>query len=150
MAAHVREQIAVAFVAALTGLATTGTNVFRERDTEDRPLQEAELPALLVDDDGEPAEMTSIGPGRVLQRRMRMRITAHVRALTGAGTTLNQILKEVEIAVAGITSGAFKYATITDISAREAAESADQPLMRQSFNFDVLYMTAHNAPDVPL
>lgn len=150
MADHVREQIAVAFVNALTGLATTGANVWRERDTDERPLREAELPALLVDDDGEPAEISTLGTARILTRRMRLRVTAHVRALTGAGTSLNQILKEVEIAVAGISSAAFKYSSITDVSAREASEGADRPVMRQSFNFDVLYMTAHNAPDVPL
>jgi hypothetical protein len=56
MADHVREQIAVAALAAITSLTTTGANVFRDRDTEERPLQSTELPGLVVSDDGEPSE----------------------------------------------------------------------------------------------
>jgi hypothetical protein len=68
MANHVREQIVTAVVSAVTNLTTTGANVFRDRDTDENPLHVGELPGLVVEDDGDPAEIVSIGIGRLLQR----------------------------------------------------------------------------------
>lgn len=148
MADHVREQIAAAFVTAVTGLTTTGTNVTRDRDTEANPLQADELPGLIVDDDGDGAEIISLGVGRYLNRTMRIRVTAHVKAVSGYKTQLNQILKEVEVAIATTTLTGAKYATLAEVGAREVSEAGDQPTARQAFGFDVFYITAHNAPDV--
>lgn len=150
MADHVREQIAVAALAAITGLTTTGANVFRDRDTDERPLQAAELPGLVVSDDGEPSEIIAVGLGRLLQRRMRFMIAAHVKAASGYSAVLNQILKELEIALAGTSLGGAKWATLTDVSTREVAEGGDTPAVRQTFTFEFYYITAHNAPDVAL
>lgn len=150
MADHVREQIVVAAVAAVTGLATTGSNVFRDRDTDERPLQATELPALLVDDDGDPAEIISIGQGRLLERTMRIRITAFVKSASGYSTLLNTILKEIEIAIAGAALGGAKYALLALVDPREVDESGEKSAVRQAFHFDFYYVTAHNAPDVAL
>jgi len=150
MPAHVREQIASAAVTALTGLATTGARVFRDRDTEASPLEAAELPALVIEDDGDPAEIVSLGQGRVLERRMRLTVTAHVKALSGYSAALNEILKEVEVALAGAALGGAKYAALAEVGARELSEAGDAPAVRQAFVFEFLYYTAHNAPDVAL
>lgn len=150
MADHVREQIAAAALVALTGLATTGARIWRDRDTDERPLQATELPGLTLDDDGEPSEIVTVGNGRLLERRMRLRVMAHVKGLSGYSAQLNQILKECEIALSGAWSSAAKYSTLAEVGAREKSEAADQPIVRQQFNFEVVYYTAHNAPDVSL
>ena len=150
MADHVREQITVAAITAVTGLATTGTNVFRDRDPDERPLQASELPGLVVEDDGDPSEIVTLGTGRILERQMKLRISAHVKALTGYSAQLNLILKEIEVALAGASLGGAKYATLVEVGAREASEAAEKPTVRQAFSFEFLYYTAHNAPDVAL
>ena len=151
---HVREQIAVAALAALTGLTTTGTRVFRDRDTEERPLQPSatptEIPGLLVDDDGDPAELITIDLSQILERTMRLRVTAHVKKLAGYGAELNQILKEVEVAMAGAVLAGAKSSRIIEVGPREKAEGSDQPTLRQAFVFELVYYTAAGAPDIAL
>lgn len=153
MADHVREQITVAVVAAVTSLSTTGTRVFRDRDTAERPLSgeasTSELPGLVVEDDGDPSEIVSLGVGRILERRMRIKISAHVKASSYA-TTLNQILKEIEVALAAASLGGAKCAVLMEVGAREVSEAGDTPVVRQAFSFEFLYYTTHSAPDVAL
>lgn len=150
MTAHVREQIAAACVTALTGLATTGANVFRDRDTETDPLQPAEIPGLTVDDDGDPAEIITIDPAQVLERRMALTVTGHVKATTGFSATLNQILAEIEtkFAITPITGA--QLVALTKVAPREKSQATDQPTVRQAFNFEILYYTAAGAPTVAL
>lgn len=150
MASHVREQIASAVLTALTGLATTGANVFRDRDTEGNPLQAAELPGLVLVDDGDPSEVVTLGNSRALERKLALSIDAYVKAGSGAGTTLNQILKEVEVALAAAPLGGAKSANLAEVAAREASESAETPTLRQRFTFQLTYYTFHDAPDVAL
>ncbi len=151
MADHVREQIAVAAVALATGLATTGSRVYRDRDTEAQPLQSAELPGLTLEDDGDPAEIITLGVSRYLERRMRIRISAHVKASSGYSAQLNQILKELEVAFAPSAAiGGAKYVTLADVAGREVAGAAELPIVRQVFTFEFLYYTAAGAPDVAL
>jgi hypothetical protein len=148
---HVREAITQAVVTAITSLTTTGANVFRDRDTDERPLQDAELPALTVTDDGEPAETISIGISRLLDRRMRITIAAHVKSASGYSTTLNTILSELETALGNTASlGGAKSAELVDIAQREVSEGSEKPMVRQAFVFEFFYITAHNAPDVAL
>jgi hypothetical protein len=151
MADHVREQITVAAVAALTSLATTGANVFRDRDTSEKPLQpDTEVPGLTIEDDGDPAERITIDQSQVLERRMRLRVMVHVKATSGYSSTLNQILKEIEIAIAGASLGGAKDAALVEVGQREVSQAADKPTVRQAFNFELIYFTAANAPDIAL
>jgi len=150
MALHVREQIAVAVKAAITSLTTTGANVFRDRDTAERPLQSGEVPGLLIDDNGEPAETITVDASGLLERAMRLSIEAHVKATSGYSAQLNLILKELEIALAGASLGGAKYAHLVEVGAREKSEAGDQPTLRQVFVFELLYYTAPGAPDTAL
>ncbi len=152
MALHVREQIAVAVLAAVTNLATTGARAWRDRDTDENPLQATELPGLTLEDDGDPAEIVSMGNNRLLERRMRITITAHVKAASGYSSTLNQILKEVEVALGapGVALGGAKHCTLSGVEAREISEGAELACVRQAFVFELPYYTQHSAPDVAL
>lgn len=154
MADHVREQITAAAKTALTGLTTTAARVFRDRDTETNPLQPGasptEVPGLTIDDDGDPSELVTIDAQAILERRMRLRVTAHVKAGSGYSSLLNQILKEVEIAIAGATLPGANDPRLVEVAAREVAEGAEQPTVSQAFIFEIVYFTAAGAPDIPL
>lgn len=150
MALHVREQITVAAVSALTGLTTTGSRVYRDRDTEANPLQATEVPGLTVDDDGDPSEVITIDAAQTMERRMALRVTAHVKAASGTSALLNKILKEVEIAIAGATLTGAKFASLAGVGPRDKSQAAEQPTLRQSFHFEIVYYTAPAAPDTAL
>lgn len=93
--AHGVAQIHAALVAALTGLATTGANVF---DDELTAIPEASLPALRVLDDGREAiEYATQKPPRTQERSVEFTARALVKAANAKGT-LNAILAEVEAA----------------------------------------------------
>ena len=146
---HVREAITQAALTAVTGLSTTGANVFRDRDTDENPLHGSELPGLVVTDDGEPSETVTLGVGRLLERNMRITFTAHVKASSGYSTTLNTILAEIEAALGAAASlGGAKWANLVEVGRRELSEGGDKPAVRQAFVFEFFYITAHNAPDV--
>lgn len=102
--AHVRKQVRDAVVTLLTGLATTGANVYTGRVY---PLDssQSELPALFVNTPGEEAE-----PSPEVDRSFQSRtIAIEVEAKVKGGAyvdTLDQIAVEVETALgASITVG---------------------------------------------
>lgn len=150
MADHVREQIAVSALSALTGLTTTGAHVFRDRDTDDTPLQTDELPALTLDDDGDPAELLTVDAAGILERRMGLTVTAHVKAASGYSALLNQILKEIEVKLAATAITGAKLVMLNAVLKRDKSTAGDQPVVRQAFVFEILYYTAQSAPDVAL
>ena len=64
--AHVRKQIRDNIVTTLTGLATTGSNVYRTRVY---PLAENKLPGLAIYTDTEEVEVQTINPPRTQVQR---------------------------------------------------------------------------------
>lgn len=94
--AHGDTQIHAALVTALTGLATTGANVF---DDETTPIAEASLPALRVLDDGVGRiEYATQKPPRTLLRTQGYTVRALCKT-ANAKAKLNTILAEVEAAL---------------------------------------------------
>jgi hypothetical protein len=148
VADHLRQQILDAAITALTNLITTTTHVYRDRDSDDNPLHSDELPGLIVTDDGDPAEVVTRGRNSLLQRTMLLQIAAHVKAESSPGATLNQILKEVEIAIANADLAPAKDVYISLVGARETSEAQEIKTVRQIFSFEILYYTRRNAPDV--
>lgn len=147
MASHLRKQIRDAAKTALTGLATTGANVFASRVY---PLQTSELPGLLIDTGDETIETGSLGgANRHIERTLLLEVQAVLRADSGYDDTADQITKEVEQALAANNSlgGLVKYVQPRSI-ATELSDEGEQPTVRRTLAFDVLYYTALNAPDV--
>jgi hypothetical protein len=148
MADHLRNQIRDRVVVALTGLNTTGSNVYQT------PLltpEEQTLPALVVYIDseisGETATMTNIN------RECLLHVDGYVEASATVLDTLDLISKEVEIKLAtvGIVNSAGAsivqdhYLTSTDI---EIMTDETRPLGVVSMAYFVQYRTTFNAPDV--
>lgn len=96
MADHIRKRIRDAAVTALSGLATTGGNVFSGRVS---PLKESEIPGLVVFLNGDDATEDASMGGPTEMRSGTLRVEGAARANDDLVDTLDQIAKEVEIAL---------------------------------------------------
>lgn len=151
MADHLRTQIRDAVVTAVTGLATTGANVFAARPGT-RPVQTSELPALLVysnDTDSEPSS------GQRGSRRFEHVAELLVLGLA-AGTgdvdrTLDTIEKEVRAALEGnpTLSGKCKDLWL-ERAEKEHDEEAEQPTWLVRMTWRCEYHTREGVPDAAL
>jgi len=148
MANHLRRQIRDAAIAVLTGLTSTGANVFPSRVYE---LQDAELPALRIDTNDEEVEIAAFGgSSRAVARTLQLLVQACVKQNTGYNDTIDQIIKEVEIAVAANQGmGGAKYVQLKTI-AIEMSGDAEKPIAVATLTFICPYYHALGTPDVAL
>lgn len=96
---HARRQVREAAVADLTGLATTGSNVFTSRVS---PLSESEMPGMYVMLRDERADIEGQALGKVA-RTGNLVIEAWAQGGEGLEDTLDGIAAEVETAIYGAT-----------------------------------------------
>lgn len=145
MANHLHKQIRDAVAAALGNLPTTGTRVYANRLM---PLPDVLSPTLLITLDEESAEPLTMNANPIYERDLRLSVSAVVKATSALDDTLDQISKEVEVALAaGITfSGRRLDFTYTGMSFDD--ELHDKPVGIKRMNFTVPYTAAQGAPDV--
>lgn len=144
MANHVLRQLRDNSKTALTGLSTTGSNVFVNR-SEDEPLQDSELPALRLYLRDSDAKILTMGVGRDYERSARLEVQACVKKLATFEDDLYQILKEVEIAMSSGSIGA-KRADIVSVLIEDDAKG-EKPVAVGHFTFELVFYTALGAPD---
>lgn len=142
--AHHRKIIRDAVVTALTGLASTGSNVFATRRY---PVAAAQLPALCVYTLSEDSEVDSMGTNRSLLRTLDMIIEAVTQVNDTLDNTLDQLCLEVETAL-GLdpTLGGRVHdcnLASTRIAIRGDAEAETGSAV---MNFSVIYRTRANDP----
>lgn len=146
MADHVRMQIRNQAVAQLTGLTTTAARVF---DSRVYPLEDANLPALLIYTKSETSEPIEIGTNRTSERLLSLNIEAYVKSTTNFEDTLDTICKEVEQAIAAdpTLSGKAKdcYLESTEI---EFNAEGEKPLAFCTLTFLTSYYVQEQSPDV--
>lgn len=152
MADHRRRAIREAVATAVTGLTTTGSRVYQSRVYT---LQRANLPGLRVFAGDETIEAVTIHGPTTQDRKLRIRVEAVAQALQDAVSalddTLDGIVKEVEIAVAGMSlSGLADSIHLTDVSEPEYSDQGELPTGSVTITFEANYYTAANAPDVAL
>jgi len=150
MANHLRRQIREAAATLLTGLATTGSNVF---DSRVYPVRDGQLPALRIFTQSETVEANTIGagPARLQERTLTLTVEGCIKATSGFDDTADAICKEVETAIAGDNTlgGKCKWVQLTSTEIELDGET-EQPIVIVRLNFQVFYITALNAPDVAL
>lgn len=104
MANHVRRQLREAVATALTGLATTGSNVHPYRAN---PLQLTELPALVIGTPSEEAASVTVHANGPIERRVSLIVRGYASGVADLDDALDQIAKEVEsVLAAGVVIGA--------------------------------------------
>ena len=139
---HVRQQIRDDIVTTLTGLATTGSNVFRSRIF---PLEQTNLPALVIYSKSETSEYDTIGLPRSVNRVLDVAVEAYVKGVSNYDNTLDTIAVEVEEAIAADVTlgGVAKDAQITAFEA-DFAGDGEQPVAVGRFTVTVEYRTVEN------
>ena len=139
---HVRQQIRDDIVTTLTGLTTTGSNVFRSRIF---PVEETNLPALCIYTKSETSEYDTIGLPRSVNRVLDVAVEAYVKGVSNYDNTLDTIAVEMEEAIAAdITLGGLaKDAQITAFEA-DFAGDGEQPVAVGRFTVTVEYRTVEN------
>ena len=146
MADHVRMQIRNQVVTQLTGLTTTAARVF---DSRVYPLEDANLPALLIYTKSETSDPIEIGTNRTSERLLSLNIEAYVKSTTNFEDTLDTICKEVEQAIAAdpTLSGKAKdcYLESTEI---EFNAEGEKPLAFCTLTFLTSYYVQEQSPDV--
>ena len=149
-AKHVRAQVREAFALQVTGLATTGANVFQSRM---RALQTSELPGLRIY-----TEMEDILDDDVLdvpymqQRTITVRCEALARATAGLDDLLDGICKEIEAAIdAEPTLGGLSPVHVSYRHFDELLQGdSDQPAGMATLDFDFVVLTMSNTPNIAL
>lgn len=135
---HARATIRENFVSLLTGLTTTGSNVFASRIW---PLTASQLPGLLIYSEAEESEESS--NGRALLRRLTILIDARVKATDGAiDNALDTIAEEIETAVEAdpTLSGAALF-TILESTEFEFNNEQSDPVGVMQMRYRVDYRT---------
>lgn len=141
---HARKAIRDAVVTALTGLATTGANVFASRP-ESRPLPQSSLPALRVFTVDEVAEPSGMSRPRTLARSLTLGVEASAIATSALDDALDGICDEVETALGNTKPAAAKDLRLLS-TVIEFDGGAEQPVGRARMEFLIDYQTPENAP----
>jgi hypothetical protein len=139
---HVRQQIREQVATTVTGLATTGSNVFQSRVY---PLQDANLPALLVYSINEDSNADVMGSTLVAQRDLNIVIEGYVKATTDFDDTVDTICAQVEAAMGADRTlnnlAKFSQLVSTEINYNGEGES---PVGVVTLTYAVQYRTAVN------
>jgi|TARA_S200002703_G_scaffold126860_1_gene113451 hypothetical protein len=96
--AHKRQQIRERVATTLTGLTTTGSNVFQSRVY---PIENTKLPCLLIYTREETSEPLTTNPPRAIEKILSLVVEAYVKANANYDDTIDTITEEVEEALYG-------------------------------------------------
>ena len=145
---HLRQQIRERAATRLTGLSTTGSNVFQSRTY---PLERASLPGICLYTNEETSEIQSQGNPRNVQKILSLSILGFASSSTGVDDTLDTISKEVEIAMQGdillnnLAQDSYLSETSISISAEGEKEIGSVTLI-----YTVIYQHSENNPGAAL
>jgi hypothetical protein len=149
MSDHVRTQIRKAITAALTGLTTAGDRVF---ESYPHPLQDKDLPGLKIDTvlPGQINPGSMGGKARLLERQLLVSVTACVKQNAGYQDVVDAMLFEAEVALANDNTlgGLCKWIRPFTEPGFDTAPG-ERTSQAATQVFEVVYVTALNAPNVP-
>lgn len=146
---HVRTQIRAAAVLALTGLATSGANVFSQ------PLQtlaDGDLPGLLVRVGDEAVTALTMTEAPLLQRQPELVVACVAKANATLYTVLETMAEEVETAMqaAGDFGGLLKGTPVLNRVSQIEPERLDKPVGVLELGFAIEYHTTAGQPGTAL
>ena len=146
MANHVRQQIRERIGTTLTGLTTTGSNVFESRVY---PLEDSKLPALIIYTKSEESMPIEIGSNRTMERSLTVNIEGYVKANSNFDDTVDTICKEVETAMAtDITLNGLAKDSFLETTEIEFNAEGEKPVCFVTMSFKVDYYVLESSPDV--
>jgi hypothetical protein len=145
---HVRKDIRDNIKATLTGLNTTGKNVFQSRVY---PMHASKLPGILLYNRSEETSYETVSTPRMQSRRCEYQVEIYVKGTSDYDDTIDQICLEVEEALyVDLTRGG--DATDTRITSFDADfdGSGDQPVAVATLTVEVTYQVRENNPDISI
>ena len=146
MANHIRQQLRERAGTVLTGLTTTGSNVF---ETRIYPLENTNLPALVIYTKNETSEPIVISTNRLMSRELELIVEVYVKQTSNFDDQVDKICKEVEVAISADTTlnGLAKdcFLQSTEI---EYNTEGEQPLSYAVLTFLTNYYVQETTPDV--
>ncbi len=136
--AHIRKLIRDDIETTLTGLTTTGSNVFASRVY---PIQTAKMPGLCIYTSSETIEAQTIKPPRGLIRSLEVSVEAYVESAV-ADDVLDTIAAEVEAAMTtDLTRGGNAKDTRLVSFEADFAGEGERPVVVGRFIFEIVYST---------
>lgn len=149
MANHLRRQIREAVATLLTGLTTTGNRVFQSRV---QTLKDNQLPALVILTNEETITQETIHSNPLLERQLSVQVIAKAKVNTNLDDTLDQIIKEVEMAVfasdAANTLGGLVKGLVLDSLDITFNGEAETKVGEAVMAFTAVYFNQAATPDV--
>jgi len=144
--AHVRKLIRDDIETTLTGLATTGANVYQTRVY---PIAEDRLPGLAIYTSSEATDYATINPPRTQIRTLSVSVDVYAKAVTGYDDTLDAACVEIEEALYTdrTRGGNAKDTRITAFDS-DFSGDGDQPVARATLTVEVDYVTLENDVEV--
>lgn len=140
--AHVRKQIRDAVVTAVTGLSTTGSNVYRTRVY---PIASGKLPGLAVYTNAETSTNETVTIPRTKSRTLEMVVECYVSGTANLDNTLDTIAVEVEEALtADVTLGGLAKDTQLTTTEIELVGEGESVAGLIRLTFEIMYSTLEN------
>jgi hypothetical protein len=137
--AHVRQSIRENITTTLTGLTTTGSNVYQTRIY---PVAEDKLPGIAIYTRTEDTEYQTITLPRTQERTLVIAVEAYVKALNNYDDTLDTIAAEVEGALyTDLTRGGYAKDTRVVSFDSQFSGDGDQPIAYATIEVQVDYFT---------
>jgi len=134
---HLRQQIRERVATTLTGLTTTGSNVFQSRIYS---IETNKLPCLLIYTKEETSEPIVMNPPRTIHKNLTLNIEAYCKQNANFDDTIDLITKEVEEALYSdrLINNLAKdsYLTSTEI---EYNKEGDNPIGIVTMTFQIEY-----------
>ncbi|MBT7914060.1 hypothetical protein HN588_09145 [Candidatus Bathyarchaeota archaeon] len=144
---HVRKQIRDAVATRVTGLTTTGTNVFQSRTYS---LSNDKLPALTIYTKEESSDIVNMS--RDLRRTLSIVIEGYAKASSSLDDTLDTIAAEVEAAMGSDRdlNGVGKIISVSGTEIDFASGDSEKPVGVVRLGYDIIYVTSGSDPETAL
>jgi hypothetical protein len=140
---HVRQLIREEIATAITGLTTTGANVFQTRVM---PMNDAVLPGLAIYTGSEEINTDDEQRvARVQERILEVIVEGYDKLATGVDDQLDDIAHEVETAIFGATLTKCSHVDLSSIET-SVESGAELPVGKITMTFRAHYLTADGAP----
>jgi len=144
---HLRQTIRQAIVTRLTGLTTTGSNVFTSRVYA---LPQVALPALCIYTKDESSEYISMTSPRTIERNLNLTVEIYVAANQNTDNTIDKICDEIEseiyndVTIAGNAKDVIVSTVDVDFDG-----DGEVPVARATMNLTIIYLNEEGNQSVP-
>nr|BAR35091.1 Phage minor tail protein U [uncultured Mediterranean phage uvMED] len=146
--AHARKAIRDNIKTTLSGLTTTGTNVYQSRVY---PMAASRLPGILIYNKIEETEYRTVNSPRLQERVSTFNIEVYVKGTANFDDSLDQICLEIEEALSvDLTRGGNAEDTRITTFEADFNGDGDQPVAVALLTVEVRYQARENNPDVSI